>query len=392
MGSTSVDSVAASPVWMTRPFATQTVEAATAVAEISAQIDGVSPGLLVLFVSSSCDLKSLAASLLATFPGVPMLGCTTAGEIGRFGYGAGGIAGVAFAAGDLRFELGLLEGLSTRDFRDIQKFAGDLRARLGAREGTLDAEDCFGFMLIDGLCGREESVARAFHDGLGGIPLLGGSAGDGLAFRQTFVLYQGRFVSDAAVLLLARSTRPFTVFKTQHFVCGSERMVVTGADPERRVVYEINGCPAAEEYSRVIGVAIDYLDPMVFAAFPVLVRIGDSDFVRSIQKVNPDGSLSFFCAIDEGIVFRVAEGVGMLENLEATMASIRQKIGKPRLILACDCILRNLEAERRGWKQRVGEVLADCNVVGFSTYGEQFRGMHVNQTLTGIAFSDRPTP
>jgi hypothetical protein len=33
-------------------------------------------------------------------------------------------------------------------------------------------------------------------------------------------------------------------------------------------------------------------------------------------------------------------------------------------------------------------LLAGCRVVGFSTYGEQFRGMHVNQTLTGIAFGD----
>jgi hypothetical protein len=32
----------------------------------------------------------------------------------------------------------------------------------------------------------------------------------------------------------------------------------------------------------------------VFAAHPVVVRIGNADFVRSIQRVNPDGSLSFF--------------------------------------------------------------------------------------------------
>ncbi|MFL5280538.1 MAG: hypothetical protein ACJ8AW_05980, partial [Rhodopila sp.] len=34
--------------------------------------------------------------------------------------------------------------------------------------------------------------------------------------------------------------RPFHVFKRQHFFATDTRMVVTGADPARRVVTEIN--------------------------------------------------------------------------------------------------------------------------------------------------------
>ena len=33
----------------------------------------------------------------------------------------------------------------------------------------------------------------------------------------------------------------------------------------------------------------------------------------------------------------------------------------------------------------VSELLAANRVVGFSTYGEQFNAMHVNQTFTGVA-------
>lgn len=372
-----------------RSISTRSTAADDAVSDLERQLQGLTPGVLLLFVSNTYDLAELGDALHAAFPGVPMLGCTTAGEIGEHGYGEGGITGVAFSRYDLDFRYGVLEKISGKSFREMQKFADDLRLGLVGQDKGEHHEHHFGFMLVDGLCGHEESVARAFHDGLGGIPLVGGSAGDGLNFRKTFVLHDGVFSSDAAVLLVARSDFPFEVFKTQHFVCGNERMVVTRADPVRRIVFEINGCPAAEEYSRTIGVAMDYLDPMIFAAFPVVVRIGDSDFVRSIQKVNPDGSLTFFCAIDEGIVFRVAEGVGMLQNLEATLEGISRKIGKPRLILGCDCILRNLEATRRGWRETVGDVLANAKVVGFSTYGEQFCGMHVNQTLTGIAFGER---
>jgi hypothetical protein len=30
------------------------------------------------------------------------------------------------------------------------------------------------------------------------------------------------------------------------------------------------------------------------------------------------------------------------------------------------------------------------NTVGFNTYGEQFRGLHINQTLVGIAIGMAP--
>ena len=58
-------------------------------------------------------------------------------------------------------------------------FAHDLRTRLRTRHPLLQTDRYFALMLVDGLCTREESVVRAFHDGLGRTPLSGGSAGDG---------------------------------------------------------------------------------------------------------------------------------------------------------------------------------------------------------------------
>jgi hypothetical protein len=41
-----------------------------------------------------------------------------------------------------------------------------------------------------------------------------------------------------------------------------------------------------------------------------------------------------------------------------------------------------------GLKDRLGEVFCRNNTAGFSIYGEQFHGVHVNRTLTGIAFGE----
>jgi len=127
-----------------------------------------------------------------------------------------------------------------------------------------------------------------------------------------------------------------------------------------------------------------------FAASPVVVMIDGTDYVRSIQKVNDDGSLSFYCAIEEGLVLRVAHGVDLVHNLEETFAQIRKEIGSPQFVFGCDCILRNLEVTQNGLKDRVGEIFVRNNTVGFSSYGEQFRGVHVNQTLTGCAIGSAP--
>ena len=202
----------------------------------------------------------------------------------------------------------------------------------------------------------------------------------------------GRFHSDSAALILINTALPFIIFKTQHFVPTDKRMVVTEADPAKRIVTEINGLPAAKEYARLVGVDVHDLNPMRFAASPVVVMIDGIDYVRSIQKANPDGSLTFFCAIEEGLVLRVAHGVDLVNNLEQTFDKIRAQIGQPQLVFGCDCILRNLEISQNGLKDRVEEILKRNNTIGFSSYGEQFHGVHINQTLTGIAIGTATEP
>jgi hypothetical protein len=240
-------------------------------------------------------------------------------------------------------------------------------------------------MLIDGLSLQEEMVVSCVHQNLQGMELIGGSAADDVRFVSTHIYHHGRFHQNVAVLSLVRTGLPFLAFRTQHFVKSETRMVVTRADPATRIVHEINGSPAGREFARLVGMKINELTPLIFATHPVVVRIGGQYFVRSIAKVNADESLTFFCAIDEGIVLTIAKGVDMVENLQQAFEQVRASIGAPQLVLGCDCILRRLETERAGIKEQIGNIFASNNVIGFATYGEQFNAMHVNQTFTGVA-------
>jgi hypothetical protein len=346
--------------------------------------------LVMFFCSSEYDLEVLAGEMRSLFTGVQVVGCTTAGEIGPAGCRDHSISGASFPAGSFTSASGRIDRLQQFEIARGQSLVQDLLQRLESLKPGADANNSFAFLLIDGLSVREEPVTSALQNALGKFPLVGGSAGDGVKFGRTHVYFDGGFHADSAVLVLVTTPLPFRIFMTQHFVQTEQRIVVTEADAGHRIVREIDGRPAAEDYARLIGTSVRNLDPMRFAASPVVVLIGGTNYVRSIQKANPDGSLTFFCAIEEGMVLRVARGVDLVENLEQAFTVIQAAIGQPQLFIGCDCILRKLEIAQRGYADRVEAVFRDNNAIGFNTYGEQYRGVHVNQTLTGIAIGAAP--
>lgn len=358
---------------------------AAAVREFYAGVSLPEMAFVIFFCANTYDRTVLATEMAAAFAGSPVIGCTTAGEIGPTGYCAQSLVGASFSTADSRAVMAHIGDLKHFDAKTGHALIQHLLLRLEEQTNEIDSANCFAFLLIDGLSIREEFVSRVLQSELGNIPLLGGSAADGLNFNQTFVYSEGRFHENSAVLLLCHTRLPFKVLRTQHFVPTEHRMVVTEADDARRIVYEINGLPAALEYARLVGVDAGSLDPLRFAAFPVVVVIDNAYFVRSIQQANPDNSLTFFCAIEEGMVLRLAKGVDLLENLRLALGDVQKQIGKPQLLLACDCILRKLEIFQSGIVESMNQLLKQYHVVGFNTYGEEYCGIHVNQTFVAIA-------
>lgn len=363
-------------------------DAIDAVREFHAAVAQPEMALVIFFCSSAYNLGVLAMEMRRLFVGVQVVGCTTAGEIGPIGYRDHSITGASFPAGTFTAVAAGINRL--QEFRSAAgtTLVRHLLQKLERQSPQADADNSFAFLMIDGLAEREELVARALQNALGKLPLIGGSAGDGINFLRTHVYFDGDFHADSAVVVLATTPLPFRIFKTQHLTAMEKQVTVTAADPEHRRVREIDGRPAAEAYANLVGADVHNLEPMRFAASPMVAVIDGTSYVRSIRNANPDGSLTFFCAIDEGMVLRLARGVDLADNLEQAFAAINAAIGEPRLVVGCDCILRRIEIIQSRQADRVEDVLRRNKVIGFSSYGEQYRGVHVNQTLTGIAFGD----
>lgn len=366
-------------------------DARDAVREFHAAVEQQDMALVIFFCSSEYDLDVLAEEMRRLFACVQVVGCTTAGEIGPAGYRDNSLVGASFPAGSFHAVSGAIKCLQQFDSATGREVVADLQKELERLAPQAGAENSFAMLLIDGLSIREEPVTLALQKALGAVPLVGGSAGDGMHFGGTRVYFEGNFQSDSAVLTLITTRFPFKLFKTQHFVATDERMVVTDADAAHRIVKEINGLPAASEYARILRMEVSDLNPNRFAASPVVVLIDGAPYVRSIQKANRDGSLTFYCAIEKGLILRVAKGIDLLANLEHVFAQIREEIGAPQFVLGCDCVLRKVDLSLHLLKDRAAEIFKRNNTIGFNTYGEQFNGLHINQTLVGIAIGAEQT-
>ncbi len=375
-------SARANPIAAILPTAHVAAHQPAAAAELAKALGDGPFSHVVLFISPEADLAALSLGLAAEFGDCPVIGCTTAGEISSEGYVEGEIVAVGFPADLFVCTTLLVEDL---DQIDAQALIGQMIRQRAAQERARPGwQHEFAFLMVDGLSLREDELTAALAPGLGPMPLFGGSAADGQGFEKSFVLHGGRFLRHAAVLLMVRTACPVKVFNLDHLVPTTRRMVVTQADPARRLVRQINAEPAAIEYARLLGKDPRQLTTFTFAAHPLVVRIGGRHHVRAIQRVAENGDLVFFSAIDEGLVLTLAEPSDMAAHLEQELAGLCAS-AKPVAILACDCVLRRMEAMEKQSYSAVSQVLRAHRVTGFATYGEQWNSMHVNQTMTGVA-------
>jgi hypothetical protein len=357
-------------------------EADAAIAEIA---EALGPGpfaLVCLFCSSDRSPEDLGAAVARRLSGVPVVGCSTAGEIGLDGYLDGAIAAFALPLSHFRVDVMILPDLAR--FSEKLSVGEILRRRSQLAAAAPNWASEFAFLLSDGLSLREDQLVSALGPALGSTPLFGGSAGDAVRFGRTSVLAGGEFRSNMSALCLIRTVCRVKVFRFDHLEPTDIRMVVTDADPESRLVREINAEPAARAYARALGKDPDQLSPFIFAAHPMVVRTGGKHHVCAIQRVEENGDLRFFTSIDVGLVLTLAQGQDIARHLDRSMEELSPD-ETPDAIIGCECVLRRLEIEQTQNRAVMSRTLKRHNVIGFNGYGEQFNMLHVNQTFTGVA-------
>jgi len=364
--------------------------------------DAAEARLLMVFCSDGYDLSLLVKSIAAEAPDVPLIGCSTAGEIS-----VSGDAGSAAAGGNTVVVTALGgEGLSIATAHAVAE-DGDLR------QATFAAAQCMQrveplphtvlMVLSDGLAGDQEEVVRGAYRAVGAtVPLVGGCAGDDLKMTSTFQFHGDEVMHHAVVAAAIASDAPMGIGVRHGWRRVGEPMVVTHSEGNR--VLTLDDQPALDAYlTRLHAPAEAHTDPAAFTRFALTHPLGvsrrsgeevrfvaEADFAeRSLVCIAnlAKGGLAWFMEGDEGSVLAATDG--------ACAEALDPLDGRPPIgLVAFDCIARRGVVGEEGIQREVGRLAEHAGgapVAGFYTYGEFARtrgttGFH-NQTLVVLALA-----
>lgn len=364
--------------------------AATAVPELVAALraglQGGTASAVLYFASSRYAPEDLAGPMTDAFPEAAVIGCSTAGEFTDAVTTVGGISAVAVPHGVIGGAIATLGDLSGDVGSGIRAAIGGLEANLRTPLRDLDPAEHVGFVLIDGMHQAEEAVNEALGDAAPLLDVVGGSAGDDLAFKSTWVAAGRHWSHQGVALMVCHVEVPFRVVKTCSVRQTGVTLRITRTDETKRVVTEFDGRPAAQAYAQAVGVPVEALDASVFMKHPLGQIISGEPWVRSPSELTPSGGIRFLAQMPLGMDVSVL-GTGDLPQgtRSALDDAVRSLGGAVRGGVMFNCILRRLEMDAAGSSREFLDAFGGVPVAGFHTYGETWMA-HVNQTLTGIVF------
>ena len=351
--------------------------------------------LLVVFSSGNHDLAALLAGIDDAAPGVPMIGCSTAGEIATAGPRDHSV--VVLTLGGDGFTIATTVAT---DASACLREAGATVARAACQ--VSHCEHRVLMLLSDGLAGDQQEMVRGAYGVVGAdVPLVGGCAGDDLQMTKTFQLHDGRVLTNAVVGAAIGSDAPLGIGVRHGWRRVGEPMVATRSAGNR--VFQLDDQPALDVYlDRLDAPTQARTDAAAFTRFALthplgLARrrgeehvrfVGDADFAeRSLGLIAevPQGGLAWFMEGDDESVLAATDG--------ACADALAHLAGRPPLgMFAFDCIARRGVLGDTGIAAEVARIAASASgapVAGFYTYGEIARtsgvsGFH-NQTLVVLA-------
>jgi hypothetical protein len=348
---------------------------------------GVNAATAVLFFASSVyDPTDLAGPISQAFPDAAVIGCSTAGEFTDQVMGTGGISAVALPYGILTGAVAALGDLSADAAAGTWSAVQALEASLEIPLRELDPSFHLGFALIDGVNGVEEMVNEVLGNAAPVLDVVGGSAGDDLAFRSTWVSVGEHISYRGVALMVCQAGVPFQVVKACAFLPSGRTLRITDADPVTRTVRTIDGRPAVLAFADAVGVPVDQLDGNLLISHPLGQMIDGQPWIRSPQAVLPDGSISFYAQILPGMEVQLMQATDLIADTRAAVAEARAALGGTASGgVMFNCILRRLEIDARQAGPAFLQAFNGLPLAGCHTYGESWLG-HINQTLTGIVF------
>jgi len=376
-----------------------------AVSMAKSKLGGGKVDLAMVYCSSKYEYQEVVNAVRAATNKAALIGCSTAGEFSEDKVGNESIAVGLISSDEMKFFTAIAEGVR----EDPELVARSLANKLPDSGSVEGYPNLSAILLVDGLAGMGEEItvltSQVFDQVFAkNVKIVGGTAGDDMQLKATFVFSEDDVATDAASICLIASEMPlFTAVEHGHTPL-SGQLKITKAEGNR--LYEIDGKPAWEvwkeetvEVAKKKGIDVEKLEntseiAQFFANYELgLATEKEGEYkIRWPSGINEDGSLNFSCGIVEGSTFYIMDGSNLENQLNAVEdAAWMAKQSAERAgyldfagILVFECAVRQLMLGDRFPESvaRFNTVLPGVPVLGWEAYGEiclepgQFSGYH----------------
>lgn len=342
-----------------------------------AGLDGLAPQAIVIYGAVDVNLDDVTKVVRQRHPDVPVIGCTTDGEIaGGEGFLEDSLVITMFASDSIKFGVGLGHGA-------IADPVGAASAAVEAARAQVAGEPALCLALLEGLGTNIRTLVEAIRDTVGAqVPIVGGAAGDQLRFQQTRQLCNDTVTSDAVVVMVwSGPIKIGTGVATGYTPLGQPHTVTRA---EGAVVHEIDNRPAADLYS-------DYLQqPSIFYPLSVHDETRQSLVLSSPLNFNSEtGELHLVNPVPQGSVVQLATA-SRQEIVDAARNAVGQAataLGDAKVDAA---LLFSCAGRRATLGTRTGEEYASIQSIigdGVPTSGFYCYGEIVPETVGGASLT-----
>jgi hypothetical protein len=328
------------------------------------QLAGERPKGGLMFTWIQADHAHIVERIQAEWPDLPLIGCTTDGELSsQLAFQEDSICLMLFVGNELEVVTTVARDVSRDPFAAVKS---SIEASL-----LPDAAPQLCIILPDGLSVSGAQLVDAFSASLpAGVPLVGGTAGDQWEMRRTVQYYGGEVLSDSApAMLLYGDFRVGVGVYSGWTPMGHTFVVEASSGP---TVERVSGRTCLDLYRRTLGEHVP-----ITPEYPMQLRSPDGmSCLRAPLAFNEQsGTVTFAGDVPVGTEIQLA-GSSPTDMLKACRESVER--ATRTVPDASVAIIFSCAGRRELLGTRAGEeytAIVDClppgtSIIGFYSYGE----------------------
>ena len=340
----------------------------SAIAQCRQNLDGTQPQAGIVFAGVNFDLRLMLDEILNGFPGIELVGCTTAGEFSSIlGFSDDSISLMVFDSNDVEIKTGVARSLSENSKAAVKSAVQQVTGK-----STKSISICLA--LPDGYNRSFNSVMKMLNQELGHeCSIFGGAAGTQWKESSTpLQFYNDEILKDSMPIMTFGGPIEYSFSIANSWQPIGKKATVT--ESAGRIVKSIDNMKAVDFYRYYLG---DHTEPAREFILAVYEKGSEHFYVRAPIEYHPDSSITFSESVPEGVTIQLTEAIRdvMITDTQKTTRQMVQQTPDlvPSFAMAFSCafrknILGTQVAEELNILQ--ANLPQRTPVIGFFSYGE----------------------